>query len=74
MKYTNIKRILKKQIEVGLKTLWTYNETDNEFTCIYENYSNDLKIYTNQQLLNKLNAYTAKKVKTGLGFQRSLST
>ncbi len=61
MKYTNIKRILKKQIEVGLKTLWTYNETDNEFTCIYENYSNDLKIYTNQQLLNKLNAYTAKK-------------
>ena len=61
MKYTNIKRILKKQIEVGLKTLWTYNETDNEFTCIYENYSNDLKIYTNQQLLNKLNAYTSKK-------------
>ena len=61
MKYTNNKRILKKQIEVGLKTLWTYNETDNEFTCIYENYSNDLKIYTNQQLLNKLNAYTAKK-------------
>tara|TARA_R100000306_G_scaffold23317_1_gene26756 strand:+ start:281 stop:466 length:186 start_codon:yes stop_codon:yes gene_type:complete len=61
MKYTNIKRILKKQIEVGLKTLWTYNETDNEFTCIYENYSNELKIYTNQQLLNKLNAYTTKK-------------
>ena len=61
MKYTNIKKILKKQIEVGLKTLWAYNETDNEFTCIYENYSNELKIYTNQQLLNKLNAYTTKK-------------
>ena len=61
MKYTNIKKILKKQIQVGLKTLWTYNETDNEFTCIYENYSNELKIYTNQQLLNKLNADTTKK-------------
>ena len=61
MKYTNIKKILKKQIQVGLKTLWTYNETDNEFTCIYQNYSNELKIYTNQQLLNKLNAYTTKK-------------
>ena len=61
MKYTNIKKILKKQIQVGLKTLWTYNETDNEFTCIYENYSNELKIYTNQQLLNKLNANTTKK-------------
>lgn len=61
MKHTNIKRILKKQIDVGLKTLWTYNETDNEFTCIYENYSNDLKIYTNQQLLNKLNAKPTKE-------------
>jgi len=61
MKYTNIKKILKKQIEVGLKRLWTYNETDNEFTCIYKNYSNELKIYTHQQLLNKLNAYTTKK-------------
>ncbi len=61
MKYTNIKKILKKQIQVGLKTLWTYNETDNEFTCIYQNYSNELKIYTNQQLLNKLNANTTKK-------------
>lgn len=59
MKYTNIKRILRNQIDIGLKTLWTYNETDNEFTCIYENYSNDLKIYTNQQLLNKLNAKPA---------------
>ena len=61
MKYTNIKKILKKQIQFGLKTLWTYNETDNEFTCIYQNYSNELKIYTNQQLLNKLNANTTKK-------------
>ena len=61
MKYTNIKKILKKQIQSGLKTLWTYNETAKEFTCIYKNYSNELKIYTNQQLLNKLNANPAKK-------------
>ena len=55
MKYTNIKRILKKQIEANTKTLWTYNETLQEFTCIYKNFSNNLPIYTSQQLLDKLN-------------------
>ena len=55
MKYKNIKRILKKQIEASTKTLWTYDETLNEFTCIYKNFSNNLPIYTCQQLLDKLN-------------------
>ena len=55
MKYNNIKTILRKQIETGVKTLWTFNEEKKEFTQIYDNYSNNLTIYTPQQLLNKLN-------------------
>ena len=55
MKYNNIKTILRKQIETAVKTLWTFNEEEKEFTQIYENYNNNLTIYTPQQLLNKLN-------------------
>ena len=59
MKYNNIKSILKKQINNGVKTFWTFNEEDKEFTQIYKNYTNELKIYTPQQLLDKLYAYTS---------------
>jgi len=59
MKYNNIKSILKKQINNGVKTFWTFNEDDKEFTQIYKNYTNELKIYTPQQLLNKLYAYSS---------------
>ena len=55
MKYNNIKAILRKQIDKGVKSFWTFNETENNFTCIYKNYTNDLKIYTPQQLLEYLN-------------------
>jgi hypothetical protein len=55
MKYTNIKAILRKQIDKGVKSFWTFDETENNFTCIYKNYTNDLKIYTPQQLLEYLN-------------------
>tara|TARA_R110000803_G_scaffold59599_2_gene118373 strand:- start:10076 stop:10246 length:171 start_codon:yes stop_codon:yes gene_type:complete len=55
MKYKNIKLILKKQIESNVKTFWTFDKQQKEFTCIYENYSNGLTIYTPQQLLDKLN-------------------
>ena len=55
MKYNNIKTILKKQIDNGVKTFWTFNEEEKEFTQIYKNYTNELKIYTPQQLLNYLN-------------------
>ena len=61
MKYINIKNILKKQVENRVQTFWTFNKDEQEFTQIYKNYSNELKIYTHQQLLNKLNAYTTKK-------------
>ena len=59
MKYNNIKGILKKQIENNVKTFWTFNEDDKEFTQIYKSYTDDLKIYTPQQLLNYLDAYTS---------------
>ncbi len=59
MKYNNIKNILKKQINNGVKSFWTFNEEDKEFTQIYKNYTNELKIYTPQQLLDKLYAYTS---------------
>jgi len=59
MKYNNIKSILKKQINNGVKTFWTFNEDDKEFTQIYKNYTNELKIYTPQQLLDKLYAYSS---------------
>ena len=61
MKYTNIRNILKKQITNIVKTFWTYDEENKEFNQIYKKYSDDLKIYTPQQLLTKLteDAHTA---------------
>ena len=59
MKYNNIKGILKKQVDNNVKTFWTFNEEDKEFTQIYKSYTNDLKIYTPKQLLDYLYAYTS---------------
>ena len=56
MKYYNIKNILKKQVENNVKTFWTFNENEKEFTQIYKSYTNELKIYTPQQLLDYLDA------------------
>ncbi len=55
MKYTNIKKILKQQIDKDVKTFWVFDENNKEFIQIYEMYSNKLTIYTPKQLLNKLN-------------------
>lgn len=60
MKYTNIKKILKKQIDKRVKALWTFNEEKKEFTMIYQNYSNELQIYTAQQLLDFLSVIETK--------------
>ena len=54
MKYNNIKKILRKQIENGVKTFWTYDENLKEFTQIYKNYTDDLQIFTPEQLLRRL--------------------
>ena len=59
MKYINIKGILKKQTENNVKTFWTFNEEEKEFTQIYKNYTDKLKIYTPKQLLDYLYAYTS---------------
>ena len=59
MKYNNIKEILKKQINNNVKTFWTFNEDEKEFTQIYKSYTDELKIYTPKQLLDYLYAYTA---------------
>ena len=55
MNYTNLKKQLKKQIESNIRVLWTWDEKENSFTCVYKSYCDDLRIYTPQQLLDKLN-------------------
>lgn len=52
MKYTTIKWLLKNHIKNGVKSLWTWK--DSNFTCIYKNYSDTDKIYTPQNLLEKI--------------------
>ena len=54
MKYNNIKRLLRQQIESGVRSLWTFNEVEPEFTMIYQNYTNQLSIYTPKQLITYL--------------------
>ena len=52
MNFRTIKWVLKNHIKNGVKSLWTWK--DNNFTCIYKNYSETDKIYTPQQLLEEL--------------------
>jgi|TARA_R100000655_G_scaffold69799_1_gene107984 hypothetical protein len=54
MKYKNIKNILRKQIDNGVKTFWIFDEENKEFIQIYKMYSNQLRIYTPLQLLEYL--------------------
>ena len=53
--YNSIKRILRQQIENKVQTFWTFDEKKESFTQIYRNYNDSLKIYTAQQLIDKLN-------------------
>ena len=50
--YKTIKWILKDHIKKNVKSLWTWQ--DDNFTCIYENYAGDDRIYTSNQLLKLL--------------------
>jgi hypothetical protein len=54
MKYNNIKRLLNQHIENGVRSLWTFNEVEPEFTMIYNTYNDNLTIYTPQQLITYL--------------------
>ena len=56
--YKTIKWVLRKQIDKGSKTLWTWLQGENEnFTWIYQSYNDNLAIYTPQQLLDKIDEY-----------------
>tara|TARA_R100000781_G_C4030326_1_gene110375 strand:+ start:340 stop:519 length:180 start_codon:yes stop_codon:yes gene_type:complete len=55
MKYTNIKRELRRHVNNNIRSLWTFDEEENVITQIYQNYSNNLKIYTPKQLIDRLN-------------------
>ena len=48
--YKTIKWILKDHMKKNVKSLWTYE--DDNFTCIYKNYSVDSRIYTPTQMLD----------------------
>ncbi len=52
MTYNTIKWVLREQIKSNSKTLWTWNS--DEFKCIYKNYDDQHRIYTPQQLLDKI--------------------
>ena len=47
--YKGIKSVLKFHIKKKVKSLWTWK--DDNFTCIYENYDGEDRIYTSEQLL-----------------------
>ena len=51
-KYKTIRWILRNHIDKNVRALWTWK--DDNFTCIYENYSGYDRIYTPQQLLELL--------------------
>lgn len=53
--YKTIKWVLKENIKNKVNNLWTWTKGKNEeFTCIYKNYSDSLTIYTPTQLLKAL--------------------
>tara|TARA_R100001126_G_scaffold27522_1_gene14598 strand:+ start:263 stop:445 length:183 start_codon:yes stop_codon:yes gene_type:complete len=54
MKYNTIKSVLRNQVRVGLKVMWTWDKNKKEFTQIYKNYNDGLRIFTPAQLLQEL--------------------
>ena len=53
--YKTIKWVLRENIKNKVNNLWTWTKGKNEeFTCIYKNYSDNLTIYTPVQLLKVL--------------------
>ena len=58
MKYNTIKSVLRHNIKTGVKNLWTWKRgktiEEENFTCIYKSYNDDLPIYTPQQLIDEI--------------------
>ncbi len=53
--YKSIKSVLRFHIKKNVKSLWTWQQgEDEEFICIYKNYSGEDRIYTSEQLLKLL--------------------
>tara|TARA_R110002126_G_scaffold1720_5_gene10325 strand:+ start:203 stop:382 length:180 start_codon:yes stop_codon:yes gene_type:complete len=50
--YKTIKAVLRYHIKYNVRSLWTWE--DDNFTCIYENYDGENRIYTSNQLLKLL--------------------
>tara|TARA_R100000656_G_scaffold32743_1_gene28288 strand:+ start:2850 stop:3026 length:177 start_codon:yes stop_codon:yes gene_type:complete len=51
--YNTIKFVLRSHIKNKVDSLWTW-QFDN-FTCLYNTLGNKLRIFTAQQLLDKIN-------------------
>tara|TARA_R110000765_G_scaffold272224_1_gene370938 strand:- start:499 stop:690 length:192 start_codon:yes stop_codon:yes gene_type:complete len=54
MKYNNIKGVLRNNIKSNVNNLWTWDKEGKHFTCIYKEYTDDLTIYTPQQLIDEI--------------------
>ena len=50
--YKTIKWVLKQHIKNNVESLWTWE--DNNFTCLFKEYTNKGRIYTSNQLLKKI--------------------
>ena len=50
--YKTIKWVLKGHIKNNVNSLWTWE--DDNFTCIFDTYAGDNRIYTSNQLLKLL--------------------
>ena len=50
--YKTIKWVLRGHIKNNVNSLWTWE--DDNFTCIYDNYAGNHRIYTSNQLLRLL--------------------
>ena len=59
LNYKNIKKVLRKHIELGINSLWTWNRNydgkgGENFTHLYKTINEELQIYSCRQLLELL--------------------
>jgi len=54
MKYKTIKWVLRDNVKKNTNALWTWDRENNNFTMIYNNYNDDLPIFTPSQLLEEI--------------------